>query len=169
MRAASQGIRIRWRVGAAASAGSPFPGQERLSDQLRQCLTTQHGDFPGQGCGAPLVQRHGGHAGLSGMIRGARPRSPLVPQVWLERGRAHNLTRQWPLDLLRRAAVLPSRLRLARTGMKGLKARPQDGVVCDDSCNASPVPLHPCHAPLLGCWASTSPETPTFTADPGVG
>ena len=76
------------------------------------------------------------------MIRGARPRSPLVPQVWLERGRAHNLTRQWPLDLLRRATVVPSRLRLARTGMKGLKARPQTGVVCEESCNASPVPLH---------------------------
>lgn len=27
--------------------------------------------------------------------------------------------------------------------MKGLKARPQHGVVCEDSSNASPVPLHP--------------------------
>jgi hypothetical protein len=26
--------------------------------------------------------------------------------------------------------------------MKGLKARPQTGVVCEESCNASPVPLH---------------------------
>ena len=128
--------------GRCCRRGIATSRQDRLSDQLLESRSDPP-QATSLGRGAPLVHRHGGIAGLSGMIHGARARSPLVPQVWLERGRAHNLTRRWPLDLRRRAAVVPSRLRLARIGMKGLKARRHDGVVCGDSCNASPVPLHP--------------------------
>src|SRR5665647_1279611 len=41
-----------------------------------------------EGVGGAAWQWHGGLLGLSGMICETRPRSPLVPQVCLERGRA---------------------------------------------------------------------------------
>jgi hypothetical protein len=37
------------------------------------------------------------------MIHTARPCAPYFPPKRVERGRVHNLTQQWPLDLLRRA------------------------------------------------------------------
>jgi hypothetical protein len=95
--------------------------------------------------GAPW-QWHGCLAGLSGMIRETRPRSPLVPQVWLERGRAHSLTRQWPLDLLQRATVVAIEDKTRTDRDEGTKGPSQDGVGCEDSGSTIPVPLHPLSA-----------------------
>jgi len=80
------------------------------------------------------------------MIRETRPRSPLVPQVWLERGRAHSLTRQWPLDLLQRATVVAIEDKTRTDRDEGTKGPSQDGVGCEDSGSTIPVPLHPLSA-----------------------
>ena len=93
--------------------------------------------------GAPW-QWHGCLAGLSGMIRETRPRSPLVPQVWLERRRAHSLTRQWPLDLLQRATVVAIEDKTRTDRDEGLKARPKTGLVARIRAARSPCRCTPC-------------------------
>jgi hypothetical protein len=113
------------------------------------------------------------------MTRGARPRSPLVPQVWLERGRV-NLTRQWPLDLLRRAAVVPSKAKTRKhwdEGTKGPTPRrgclrgfvqrvPRAAAPPVSRGDASPTwTITPQPRAPLGMLANTSPRTLRFTSD----
>ena len=121
--------------------------------------------------GAPW-QWHGCLAGLSGMIRETRPRSPLVPQVWLERGRAHSLTRQWPLDLLQRATVVAIEDKTRTDRDEGLKARPKTGLVARIRAARSPCRCTPCQPRGASpTWRSNPchgrPATPRCSSGPG--
>ena len=81
---------------------------------------------------------------LSGGIIGAAcSRSPRPPPARGLSGDAPaTRQQQWPLDLLRGAAVVLSRLRPSRPEVKGPMARPH-GVVYDYLCSASPCRCHP--------------------------